>query len=378
VSASFSRYLAAGVAVFAAAAAIVAAPACIPDLRITQLPDAAPPTSPSCGNGFVDLAAGEQCDPGEAGATGCSARCTIACADGGFVDDASGHCYFAIAGAQNYANAAGACLVASAHLVTFASDGELRAVAAWNATRGDAAFWVGLRSTANVGWLPYYGIDEPGWVASCPGCYAADVPGLPSNFPEPRDAATPCLDVPPSTSPWNRAACNETRVSVCEREPPGLLSQPCNGGICIDVRRTFGAKRYLFIATKSKGDDAARFCAQFPAGSLVMFDSREEREQLWLELAKADGDLSEIWIGVARADGGSDWQWDDGAPLDGGRPSPWGTAPIDGGASRAFMQRLEGVVDSQLAHNVDRFGPAVPTELPFVCQMAPSTDAGAP
>jgi hypothetical protein len=56
-----------------------------------------------CGNGVIELDAGEQCDPGEAGAIGCSS-CQIAC-EGGFVDDTSGHCYFALDASVQYTNA---------------------------------------------------------------------------------------------------------------------------------------------------------------------------------------------------------------------------------------------------------------------------------
>jgi hypothetical protein len=365
--------MAAGVAAASALAAfsalIVGAPACIPDLQLIA-PDGSP-VLPTCGNGVVDLDAGEQCDWGPDGAAGCMKDCTLDC-DGGLVDPTTNHCYFVIPGAPTRFDVAQAsCVLANAHLVTFVSADELGVVSSWNRAHASIGFWVGMRSEPNVGWLPT-GVDEPGWNAGCPGCYAADVPGLPGNFPQLRDAGSSCLEVPLGTTPWNRIPCVDPRRIVCEREPPGALSQPCNGGVCLVVRKTLGAKRYVYFANKSAPDDAARLCAQFTAGSLVMLDSREEREQLWLELSKIDDSLKQVWIGLSRdADAGTDWRWDDGAPIDGGRPSPWGALPADGGAPRAYLERLFGILDSQLARDVDRAGEPTPAELAFVCQAAP-------
>lgn len=347
--------------------------ACIPDLHVQKL---TPPTPPACGNGFVDLDAGEQCDPGQAGAVGCSSTCTVEC-DGGLLDDGTGHCYFALSAlTYSYLNASSGCDLASAHIVTFASREELAMVAAWNAQRTGQPVWIGMRAEANTGWVPVADVDEPGWTTGCAGCFAAVDDG--GAFPQPLDASSPCLQIAPGATggPWQRVPCAGSgglKRTVCEREPPGVLSQSCDGGVCIDLRRTIGRKRYLYVATKTLPDDASAQCQLLPNGHLVVLESREEREQLWAELARIDDGLKQIWIGLARDDdAGRDWRWDDGVALDAGRPVPWGLgANVDGGTPRAYLERLAGagVVDSQLARNVDRFGATLPTELPFVCQF---------
>ncbi len=362
----------------AAIGAAIAVAACIPDLRVSELPGKPPP--PTCGNGFVDLTAGEACDPGEAGAPGCTSACAIACADGGLVDDATGHCYFAVAGnGTTYLNAQTACAVENAHVVTFVSRDEVALVAAWSAQQSAAPVWIGMRNEPNAGWIPVQQVDEPGFTQSCLGCYAAaDDRGA---FPQPLDAGSPCLEVASATpgALWARIPCSVSRRTVCEREPAGSLSQPCNGGICIDLRRTIGKKKYVYFATKSTPDEASRLCGEFNAGHLVLLDSREEREQLWTELARIDENLKQIWIGLARdADAGGDWRWDDGAPIDAGRPTPWGAAQpavADGGSPRAYVERVGGLVDSQLARSADPFGQPAPQALPFVCQFVDAPDA---
>ena len=350
--------------------------ACVPDLQVTALPGNPPP--PACGNGFVDLAAGEACDPGEAGAPGCTSACAIDCGDGGFLDEVTGHCYFAL-GNANYGGATSGCDLQNAHLVTFVSRDELAAVAAWSAQRSDAAIWVGMRNDPNAGWIPVQEVDEPGFTPSCSGCFAsADDAGA---FPQPSEAGAPCIQVASATPTalWQRVPCTISRRTVCEREPPGSLSHGCNGVICIDLRRTAGAKKYVYFRTPSTPEDASKLCREFHVGSLVLLDSREEREELWAELAKIDENAKQVWIGLARdGDAGGEWRWDDGASVDGGRPTPWGAAQpasVDGGSPRAYIERVGGLVDSQLARNTDRFGQPVPQTLPFVCQFVDAPDA---
>ena len=102
-----------------------------------------------CGDGFIDLAAGEECDPGSAPiAEGgvCSARCKVVCT--GLKWRMNDHCYELRPAAKNLQTTAEtACNDLSSHVVTFASESELAAAAQY--VHGDAAvaaesFWVGL------------------------------------------------------------------------------------------------------------------------------------------------------------------------------------------------------------------------------------------
>src|SRR5579863_639703 len=69
------------VAVGASAGAMVAAGACIPDLPQDQTVPPPPASGGTCGDGYIDLAAGEECDPGvpDAASLGCSDRCKVTC-----------------------------------------------------------------------------------------------------------------------------------------------------------------------------------------------------------------------------------------------------------------------------------------------------------
>src|SRR5487761_1596976 len=115
--------------------------ACLPDLTVTPLP------TDTCGSGVVDLARGEACDPGDAGATGCTATCAIDC-EGGAVDDASGHCYFWISGVDSYPLGKSKCSAAGGHVVSFVDPNEVAFVLAQtktlpNAPSGSSA-WLAL------------------------------------------------------------------------------------------------------------------------------------------------------------------------------------------------------------------------------------------
>src|SRR5438552_10091057 len=101
-----------------ASAALAAA--CLPDLVLTDAaPDAA---APVCGDGRIDPAAGEECDPGTTPAAGC-ANCKVQCDDGGGIDPASLHCYFQAGQATQFTGAdQTTCGAAGAHVVTFASE----------------------------------------------------------------------------------------------------------------------------------------------------------------------------------------------------------------------------------------------------------------
>ena len=364
----------------AAAAGVVAFGACVPDLATFTLSPVPTPTAALCGNGFIDLDAGEQCDPGEGGAVGCTGKCAIECADGGgFVDDASNHCYFAIATPLSYPNAKLGCGVEGAHVTTFVSPEELQSVRA-SIIALDASFWVGIEGQSAQGWTAVN--NEPGWAAGCRGCYAEHVDA--AFFNDYIDGATPpCVAVyNRQPAPWLTYYCGSALHTLCEREPLGSTAQACNGGTCIDIRRTLGQKRYLYIATHTDPDAADKSCQQVPAGSLVIFESREEREQLWRELVQITAE-AQLWIGLSRPSvdaGANEWTWADGVRVNdpnATRPNPWGDGQPSrtvGAALRAYSEVLEPniAVDSQLARNVDRAVPSnTPSTLPYLCQFKP-------
>jgi hypothetical protein len=349
--------------------------ACVPDLSTFTLP-APTSTSALCGNGFIDLDAGEQCDPGGAGAVGCTPKCAVECADGGgFVDDASNHCYFAIP-SLSYPNAKSGCNQASAHVVTFASRAELSKVHAWNANANDASFWVGLEAQSAEGWLALVG--EPGWSKQCGGCYAENYDaGFSTELDD--GASPPCVAVSGhSASPWLASYCGSTLSTLCEREPIGTTAAACDGGTCIDLLATRGKKRYVYVATPAGPDAAAASCKQLPGGNLVVLESREEREQIWGELAQIPNANvnAGVWIGLSRPDaeaGFAEWSWDTGERLaDNAYPNPFGNnqpTRVVGASLRAYAQPNVNTVDSQLARNIDKALNVAPTVLPYLCQM---------
>jgi hypothetical protein len=336
-----------------AAAAVAVVAACLPDLAAVA-PPAVP--GPGCGDGFIDLDAGEQCDPGETGAPGCKA-CVVDC-PGGYVDDASNHCYFRVGDGGDFPAANAACALSNGHVVTFASNEELQRVYAW-AKATTSTFWVDLINTggnsAGSGWTPQMqGQDrEPGWTSTCSGCFAET----------PLDAGGGQCAVARATQQlWAPSGCPSVRNVLCEREPPGDLAQICNGAICIALRKTFGTKRYLYIAQEATADDARSFCESLDGGHLVILRTAEEREQLWHGLAALASPPSQFWIGLSRDDGGA-WAWDDRTSVDAAASQWAANQPSAAGIDRAYVWQLDFVADSQLAHNTGDGGP-----LPFVCE----------
>jgi hypothetical protein len=381
------RYLLAA----ACAASVLAAGvwACLPELA-----PVGPATAAYCGNGVIDVGkdAGpvEECDPStaDAGVKGCSAICTIECPPGGFTDNRTGHCYFLGGdggGVVTYEEAKSHCRDEGAHVVTFASDEEYRLVHDWyTALPGvEAAFWVGLTVVAEGS--PYYtasNADEPGYAIpgqNCPGCYGRPEPatGYFAQLFVP-DAGAPALRTECVTAsrldvPWYRASCSLPRylgqqlkaAIVCEREPPGARSRACDGGQCIQHPST--TKRYLYVSVPANASEAAASCKKL-GGALVMFDSREEREELGREIAhvalRGGPRVATFWIGLSKAADG--WRWDDGAGAD-LRPTVWGDRePVAAPAgARAYVQLgLDDDYDTTLAHADTGSG----TARPFVCQ----------
>jgi hypothetical protein len=386
-------------------------PGCIPDLpadRATSeagigvegggLPDAdagfdAGPVS-LCGDGYIDLEAGEQCDPGP-GATSltgvCSAKCQMECA-AGFVWSRNNHCYWYWADAGTTTvldpNALSACDSLAGHVVTFASEAEFEAIEQnLQLPKTDPPFWIGLgsmdgRSYVSDSIAPY----EPGWDPTCPGCYAA----LNSDGMIPRYLDTDgglssqaCVAAFPDglDSLWHQRPCSGVKTRVlCEREPVGAQYSPCEAGMCLDLVATWANKRYVLSTVATTADVAEQSCAAL-RGRLVVLQSRDEREQLWLQLSRAAPTVSRVWIGLSLQDGGllgdsgsSQWVWDDGTAVEApdAYPPPWGDrqpAAI-GSTPRAYLRAFMGEIDDTLARN-DEPVQTIQT-MPYVCELPAS------
>ena len=349
-----------------AAGALVAF-ACIPDLP----PEGAPagdasvdglveadaqqaPVSPRCGDGIVQLDLGEQCDPGavpDAASTVCTG-CRMVCPDaGGFVWSQNDHCYSydgtQASGLDQPAVDHCAGLASGTHVVTFASEEELQAVVG-ALQPGD--FWVGLDPVAGLPEYTALALYEPGWAPTCPGCFAhtdASTSPLPG-------ATGGCVEaLADAGAPWQQYACSAApKIGVvCEREPSGLLTERCDAGTCLELPFTHPQKRYVYVASKMAGDAAAGYCAGL-GGTLVVLQSRDEREQLWYALERMGNTPGEVWIGLAQQNGA--WTWADDAGAD-AYPSPWGNKQPDGNGSRAYLLQQTTMVptpfDTTLAHN---------------------------
>jgi hypothetical protein len=326
--------------------------ACIPDLQ----------TSGSyCGDGFVDSALAEECDPGPEKAAGCTAECKIDC-KGGIVDPTSGHCYLVFAATIARSQAESACLASASHLVTFGSEEELFRLIPLLPSSVER-FWVGLERDPTTQLYTSVAPDEPGWgpPARCPGCWARtdkdDLARAPAAV-----GFLPCVAASTKPQdPWVQTRC-ELQITVspiCEREPPGRTSSECGSAVCITLRKT-PAKRYQYFRAGKTSEGASQACKDL-GGSLVILESREEREQLVREVSNYSKDPYSFWIGLAQSNG--TWRWDDGVMLgDRGRPLPWGDREPRG-KGRAYVTAHLGAYDTQLAHaDVD-------AERPYVCQL---------
>ena len=366
-----------GASALVIAAAAVVALSCLPDLAaIPPLPpapfDAGPPLNP-CGDGVIDIEGGEECDPGSAEAgTQCTGTCTMVC-DGGLYDDASGHCYTFSSPALRFDDAKFKCQGQGGHLVTFASENEYASVASWYPPNG-GVFWVGLSYVDTVAEYKAESDNEPGWLAPdrCPGCYAhldagADAfPGVVSGF-------RPCLVAEPKSqvTPWFQAPCGAGLPPapvgvICEREPLGSYAHPCAGGTCIFLKKTFAAKRYLYVGAPETASSAQNSCRKI-GGRLVVLETREEREQLAAELVRlVSPDAAAVWIGLTKADANAPWIWENDASID-VYPSPWGDREprFPRLARWATMGLLPGKYDTDLAHAVDGGTDA----LAYVCEF---------
>jgi hypothetical protein len=382
------------------------AAACIPDLLTDPLPDAGPTLQIGnyCGDGILTVGqydagvfypSGEQCDPNtgntgndggivdDAGVIGCSATCRVEC-DGGVVDPITNHCYFELPSTTSLldvSNGAQArCHALNAHVVTFADDAERDFVLSQFSRsfgRGDAGtFWMGILLIGNTAYQPVDDLlNEPGWSAACSGCYApSNVDGsIPKILTE---AGAACiLDI--GRSGWSQFACSTSAKTpipvICEREPVGDLWSQCNSGVCASIPETAGKKRYSYSPIAVSADQASNACSNdFVGGSLVVFDSREERETLLRSLIEhfpvdpINGEATaptSVWIGYSiGADAGA-FTWDNDAGLD---ASPWGDNEPNveaGTPTRAYASLDNQSYDVQLAHDDDNTTPR-----PYICQ----------
>jgi hypothetical protein len=351
--------------------------ACIPDLPSDGsspivVPDAqveaAPPPAAFCGDGIVDLAKGEQCDPGTGSAVGCTPTCQVEC-DAGFHWLRNDHCYVdVLPGATSLTDAIDRCPGDTTHVVTFASGEELGAVAGALDAGG---FWVGMYQA--VAKFDSVTSLEPGWDPTCSGCFvqARD----PTQALPPGDAGgQACVEgfSDPDAS-WQQYPCTgiTKRIHViCEREPQGHLSQSCTvgdgGAECFPLRFTYGTKTYVYVKESASADYAEQHCESL-GGTLVVLQSRDEREQLWKELGHivGAGTVFSTWIGLALTDGGSGWTWADDASAD-AYASPWADREPRDASGQAYLYNNGGAplaVDDTLAR------PTTTLFLPYVCQL---------
>jgi hypothetical protein len=356
--------------------ALAAVAACLPDLAPIVAPEAsveAVPPFQGCGDGIIATLddggdAGESCDPGADAQPGCSADCKIECT-GGTIEPKTGHCYFAAGIDTSFMGANARCSLAGgrAHVVTFASQEEADLVSKLT-TPAAPTYWVGLARSSILSAYASNHAEEPGFpippgTASCTGCFGigADDAGV---FPsEPDGGTTDCIAW--SNGGWLQVPCSPadagtmtTRTTICEREPIGARAQDCIGGFCFTLANTAGKKRYLVAVSATDPDTAALSCSGLDGGSLVVFESREEREQLAHEIRVRfpDETPQPFWIGLVE-DGGA-WTWADGvvAVEDAGRPLPWGNAqPGNAAGARAYMNvsTTTTAYDPQLAYADD-------------------------
>lgn len=375
------RLIPIGVAVCGLSAAM--AGACIPDLPPDQTVPSAVADRGTCGDGYIDLEAGEQCDPGvpDAATMGCNVHCKVICS--GFRWDLNDHCYELMPASASAASLTGAnqhCNLG--HVVTFAGERELVEVTRYLTDAGAGPFWIGLledqqRFTSVTSY-------EPGWSPECPGCFAhtqdakAPLPRSPEAVADP--SALACVEglLDPIKGSWLQYPCSGSvrlRV-VCEHEPQGVHSTPCDAGTCIDLVATQATKAYAYESLPATWTDASAHCRAL-GGTLVVLQSHDEREQLWLELSRLQVTPTQIWIGLAPAATSPDdaetstWVWSDGTQADApdAYPSPWGVGQPSH-STPAFLEHATTQpppVDDTLAHT----DPTVHT-LPYVCQFLKS------
>jgi hypothetical protein len=364
-------FRAAAAIVVAGTAAVAAVGACLPDVEIVPFrADASTAVEAivTCGDGLIDTLedggdAGESCDPGEGGiAPGCE-HCQVTCP--GVIDDASAHCYFAVAPTTSQSEAANAC-GQPAHVVTIASLNEALLVDDFAARVADAsAYWIGLKYSENYETDVVHEPGFPGEGNSCVGCFGLDDGGT---FPVQRgtEGATNHNCLVADHGRWLKVPCagDAGYATICEREPPGQRAKSCAGPFCTTLIATAGRKRYVLSLEKASASAAEEACNKNFGGSLVMLESAAEREQLSSELTALFPQKTNtspgverpvtFWIGASATPDGT-WSWD--KPIDAG--IPWAhEQPKGDGARRAFMRIKEDDFDTQLAWSNDDTGDA--------------------
>jgi hypothetical protein len=355
-----------------------------------------------CGNGIIDVAAGETCDPGANPSEypGCNAACQVVCSpvtDGGashYDSPFSNHCYLTFRKSEDNGAGAGTCGRQGAHMVTLVDDNEVELVNDFASHWPEnPRYWVGLQSaTPNAAYFTPGSVEpfEPGWrpTADCSGCFLHGTPGN----------VLPTVDGGIEAGPSNYVVATDLQNAegtmavmgggaraqvVCEREPPGSRSSPClNGSFCFNVLAS--PKRYVFTPAPLPAESAEAACRALTdagAPSLVVFLTRAEREQVVYELTQlstfhgVDLGQGQFWIGLsagvvdAGADAGNGWSWDDhtsACPLC-SRPLVWGDhEPNVPPPARAYILLLQDLrYDDGLAHGEPE---SSGIELPFVCQ----------
>ena len=344
-------------AVFGGGALFSLGVACLPELATLppSVDGGKPPPTPAtvCGDGVINLGrdGGEECDPGEAGAPlGCSRDCRVVCEPGGVIRDGTEHCYF-LAPAADYRAAADECSARGAHVVTLNSEAERAFVYAAFGADAAAPFWVGLdRSVEEDTYLSARKFVEPGWEPGCGGC-----------FVHPPDAgaiegdAGSCVSDAPDAASFKKLGCQTRASVVCEREPLGASIDFFSKSVV--VPKTHENKRYVYFPSPSTAAEARDACKAL-GGSLALFESEDEREQVFAAVQSALQEPSEkgTWIGLAREGDASAFTWDDGVP-ESARPSIWGSkqpasAPPGDVRAAVFVSLLgsPGIdVDTQLA-----------------------------
>lgn len=349
--------------------------ACLPDLgplREEAETGPAPEAGPRCGDGVIDPGGdgrpAEECDPGD-GSLGCTRSCQVDCP--GLLDLTTRHCYFVAPQATSLREARQSCEGAGAHMVTFASDREVRSVSGWfpvAAANDDAGFWIGLWRNRALGAYATLHNREPGWqwpdASICTGCFARTPPDSPLFAGDSPDAGVQdCVRGGSlADASWAAMPCDDLGVGpavVCERESPGRRAQPCTAGQCFR-----GATRqYAFIASPQPVASAREQCSTLPRGRLATFTSREEREFVAHELTMLRVDR--VWIGLER-DAANRWSWADGQP-ETAYPSVWGDfEPKGSGPGHAYLWLDPSRYDVGLAHVAD-----VGATFSFVCEYQP-------
>ena len=282
--------------------------ACLPDLVLSNA-DADAAQAKPCGDGVVDLDA-EQCDPGPDAALGCTATCVIDC-DGGIVNPSTNHCYFwttttdTIDHASTYCNLAGG---PNAHLVGFADQDELSFVGPGtknlaNAPDGGGGTWAWLEKTGgtnDAGYETYYvpsvlGATLPGWVASCPGCFANADGGDGGGFSYAGQNPQVCVfwkKGPRRVGCSRSVRSGETPYAVVRARAAGAFSAPCPDGgwhTCIRVPRTASDEALRAHGRRLRASTTRASACASRGGMLARFESGAEREEVIAEVARVIG-----------------------------------------------------------------------------------------